>query len=264
MTFDYKFSAKKSLGQNYLKDPNIIRKIIASAFIQPEDTVLEVGPGPGALTHGLINSPAHQIMAIEKDGQFIPHWQSIMMNSKKFQIHHGDGLKIKLESLSKSPLKIVANLPYNVGTQLIINWLEELPLVKSMTLMLQKEVVSRIVSPPGSKDYGRLSILIQWLCTTEKLFDVPPTAFKPEPKVTSSIIRIVPRPTPLWPATKSVLEKVTALAFQQRRKMIKKSLQGLFPETEKVLERLGIDPTARPEILSIEDFCKIARAVGDN
>lgn len=259
LTLEYRFSAKKSLGQNYLKDPNIIRKIIASAGIEPEDTVLEVGPGPGALTHGLIDSPAHQIIAIEKDSQFIPHWQSVMRDNKKFQVHHGDALKIKLESLSKSPLKIVANLPYNVGTQLIINWLEELPIVQSMTLMLQKEVVSRIVSPPGSKDYGRLSILIQWLCTTERLFDVPPTAFKPEPKVTSSIIRIVPRPIPLWPASKKHLERVTALAFQQRRKMIKKSLQGLFPETEKVLESLGIDPTARPETLSIENFCAIAR-----
>jgi 16S rRNA (adenine1518-N6/adenine1519-N6)-dimethyltransferase len=259
MTLDYKFGAKKSLGQNYLQDPNIIRKIIDSASIQSDDVVLEVGPGPGALTNALITSSARHVTSIEKDHQFIPHWHSIADQNPNFKIVHGDALKIKLSALSpQTPFKIVANLPYNVGTQLIINWLEELPLVQSMTLMLQKEVVSRITASPGTKDYGRLSILIQWLCKAERLFDVPPTAFRPQPKVTSSILRLVPRETPLFLAEKHRLEKVTALAFQQRRKMIKKSLQGLFDNTEARLEALGIDPTARPETLSIEEFCRIA------
>jgi 16S rRNA (adenine1518-N6/adenine1519-N6)-dimethyltransferase len=262
LTLDYRFGAKKSLGQNYLQDPNIIRKIIESASIQAEDNLLEVGPGPGALTNALIASPAHHVISIEKDHQFIPHWQSAMDQNPKFCIMHGDALKVKLNTLSpQTPFKIVANLPYNVGTQIIINWLEELPLIQSMTLMLQKEVVSRIVAAPGTKDYGRLSILIQWLCKAERRFDVPPTAFRPQPKVTSSILHLVPREMPLFPAEKYLLEKVTALAFQQRRKMIKKSLQGLFDNTEARLETLGIDPTARPETLSIEEFCRIADAL---
>lgn len=262
LTSDYRFCAKKSLGQNYLKDPNIIRKIIESAHIQKEDSLLEIGPGPGALTALLLSKPVKSFVAIEKDSQFIPYWESMKTHNPHFHIYQGDALKIKLASLPHPhPFKIISNLPYNVGTQIIINWLEELPLVHSMTLMLQKEVVIRMTEGPGTKDYGRLSILMQWLCNVERVFDIPPTAFRPQPKVTSSVVRIIPREKPLFPAQKNLLEKVTALAFQQRRKMIKKSLQGLFENTENVLKELGIDPSARPERLSIEEFCAIARAL---
>ena len=252
------FRAKKSLGQNYIQDPNIIRKIVQSVSITEEDTLLEIGPGPGALTHALLQTAAHKIIIIEKDTQFIDYWQSLQ--HPKLEIIHKDALNVSLQSLSLRPLTIVANLPYNVGTQLVLQWLEELSLIKSMTLMLQKEVVLRMSASPGSKDYGRLSILTQWLCHAERLFDVPPTAFKPQPKVNSSIVHLVPRATSLFPAEKESLEKITAALFQQRRKMIKKSLQSLWKDPLPVLESLNILPTERPENLSIEQLCALARS----
>lgn len=269
LTFDSKFSAKKSFGQNYLQDDNIVRKIIASAAIEKEAALLEVGPGPGALTRMLLASHAAHLTAIEKDEQFIPQWLETAAQDPRFTIIHADALRIKLEEIQgrsqapsqahSKPFKIIANLPYNVGTQLILNWLEELHLVHSMTLMLQKEVVLRLVAEPGSKDYGRLSIITQWLCDVKRLFDVPKTAFRPQPKVTSSIVQITPRQTPRFEATKKKLEKITATAFQQRRKMIKKSLKPLFKDVESVLKSVGIDPMSRPETLSIEDFCALSQ-----
>ena len=239
-----------------------MRKIVASAAITDEDSLLEVGPGPGALTRELLASPAKSLVAIEKDSQFIPQWETLAAENNRFQIHHMDALKLRLETLeAPKPFKIVANLPYNVGTQLILNWLNELPHVKNMTLMLQKEVVLRLTAQPGTKYYGRLSIVTQWLCDAERLFDVPKTAFKPQPKVTSAIVRLMPRITPLFPAKKEALERITAAAFQQRRKMIKKSLKPLFDDVETVLNDLSIDPTARPETLSIKDFCALSECL---
>jgi len=258
LTSVYNFRAKKSLGQNYIQDPNIIRKIVQSVPITEEDVLLEIGPGPGALTHALLETPAQKIIVIEKDAQFIDYWTSL--HHPKLQVIHKDALQVELRDLAEKPLTIVANLPYNVGTPLVIQWLDELPLIKSMTLMLQKEVVLRMSAHPGSKDYGRLSILTQWLCHAERLFDVPPTAFKPQPKVTSSIVRLIPRESPLFPAEKESLEKITAALFQQRRKMIKKSLQTLWQDPIPILESLNILPTERPENLSIEQLCALSRA----
>jgi 16S rRNA (adenine1518-N6/adenine1519-N6)-dimethyltransferase len=258
LTSAYNFRAHKSLGQNYIKDPNIIRNIVDSVKITEDDTLLEIGPGPGALTHALLKTPAKKLIIVEKDPQFIDYWNTVALSNPKLQVIHADALKVKLADLSATPLTIVANLPYNVGTELVLNWLETLPLVKSMTLMLQKEVVLRMTADPGSKDYGRLSIMTQWLCRATRLFDVPPTAFRPQPKVTSSIIELCPREAPLFPAEKLMLEKVTAAVFQQRRKMIKKSLQTLVKDPLPLLDTLGIDPKARPETLSIEQFCAFA------
>lgn len=259
MTSACNFRAHKSLGQNYIQDKNIIRKIVESVPITEADTLLEIGPGPGALTHALLETVAQKVIIVEKDPQFIDYWTSVAANTPKLLVIHQDALKVSLRSLSLTPLTIVANLPYNVGTGLVLQWLDDLPLVKSMTLMLQKEVVLRMTAAPKSKDYGRLSIIAQWLCHVTRLFDVPPTAFRPQPKVVSSIVRLEPRPTPLFPAEKDALEKVTAALFQQRRKMIKKSLQTLWPDPLPILDTLSIPPTERPENLTIAQFCALAK-----
>ena len=257
---EFKFRASKSLGQNYLVDQNIISKIIRSAALGEQDSVVEVGPGPGALTNQLISSPAHRVISIEKDKQFIDFWMEQASIQEKFMILHKDALKVSLKSLGlNAQVKVVANLPYNVGTQLILNWLGERECVQSMTLMLQKEVVERLSAQPGSKHYGRLSIIAQWLCTVKRLFDVPPTAFRPQPKVVSSVVQMIPRNSLLFEASQGSLEKITAAAFQQRRKMLKKSLKPLLGNAEEALQGLGIDPTKRPEELPIEAFCALAR-----
>jgi 16S rRNA (adenine1518-N6/adenine1519-N6)-dimethyltransferase len=171
----------------------------------------------------------------------------------------GDALTVDVSKLGTAPRHIVANLPYNIATPLLIKWLGQGAVIKSMTLMFQKEVVERLIAKPRSKDYGRLSVLTQWLSEPQRLFDLPPRAFTPPPKVTSSIVHIVPRATPPFPARQQDLERVTQAAFGQRRKMLRQSLRSLFGDAEAVLNSLGIPPTARAEELSVEQFCQLAR-----
>lgn len=260
----YGLVADKALGQNYLIDQNILQKIVVSADISQDDCVLEIGPGPGALTRALLKSSAKKIFVIEKDKRFLPVLDMLKNHvGERLEIIHGDALKIPLKSLGASKIKIVANLPYNIGTQLVLNWLDELAYVSSMILMLQKEVVDRLRALPNTKAYGRLSILVQWACLVRRCFDVPPTAFLPAPKVTSSIVELNPRNTPLAPCDKMVLQAVTHAGFHQRRKMIRTSLKGLSPDILDILESLNIKGTLRAENLSIEDFCAIARLSGN-
>lgn len=253
------FQAKKSLGQHFLSDPNILKRITNTAEITANDVVLEVGPGPGGLTRALMASPLKKLIVIEKDPQFIENLKVIAeRNPGRMEIIHGDALTISLESLGQGPLKIVANLPYNVGTALMLNWLQEKEFLTNMTIMLQKEVIDRIIARPSHKVYGRLSIITQFLADTKKLFDVPPHAFRPSPKVMSSVINITPLREPRYNTDINSLEKITALAFNQRRKMLRSSLKDMNLDWEMLKETAQILDTHRPENLTVQQFCVLA------
>ena len=257
-------SAKKSLGQNFLLDLNLTRRIARAAGLVPggleTGTTIEIGPGPGGLTRALLIQGATKLVAVERDERAITALSTLVEASGgRLELVCADALDINAEDLGPAPRRIVANLPYNVGTRLLLNLLETPELFASFTLMFQREVAERLVAPAGGEAYGRLSVLAQWLCRVKILFDVPATAFTPPPKIKSSVVQLVPRETPLAPADRADLERVTAAAFAQRRKMLRQSLKGLGGDA--LLERAGIKPTERPERLSIEDFCRIANAL---
>jgi len=254
---------KKALGQNFLFDLNLTAKIARSAGPLEGFTVFEIGPGPGGLTRALLAQGATRVVAIERDPRCLPILAEIAQRYPgRLEVVEGDALKIDLGAIADgAPAKIVANLPYNVGTQLLINWLTadpDAPFWSSMTLMFQKEVGQRIVAKPGSNHYGRLGILAGWLAHSEILFDVPPQAFTPPPKVTSSVVQLEPL-TERLPCELGKLERVTQAAFGQRRKMLRQSLKPLGGET--LLGKVGIDPARRAETLSVEEFCALARAL---
>ena len=257
-------SAKKSLGQNFLLDLNLTRRIARAAGLVPggleTGTTIEIGPGPGGLTRALLIQGATKLVAVERDERAITALSTLVEASGgRLELVCADALDINAEDLGPAPRRIVANPPYNVGTRLLLNWLETPERFASFTLMFQREVAERLVAPAGGEAYGRLSVLAQWLCRVKILFDVPATAFTPPPKIKSSVVQLVPRETPLAPADRADLERVTAAAFAQRRKMMRQSLKGLGGDA--LLERAGIKPTERPEQLSIEDFCRIANAL---
>lgn len=254
---------KKALGQNFLFDLNLTAKIARSAGPLEGFTVFEIGPGPGGLTRALLAQGASRVVAIERDARCLPALAQIADHYPgRLEVVEGDALKIDLAAIAGgAPAKIIANLPYNVGTQLLINWLTadpEHPFWSSMTLMFQKEVGQRIVAAPGSNHYGRLGVLAGWLAHSEILFDVPPQAFTPPPKVTSSVVSLEPLSERL-PCELSKLEHVTQAAFGQRRKMLRQSLKPLGGET--LLDRVGIDPARRAETLSVAEFCALAQAL---
>lgn len=254
-------SANKALGQNFLFDLNLTGRIARAAAPLDAGSVIEIGPGPGGLTRALLDHGAREVIVIERDRRFLPVLEEIASAYPgRLKIVEGDALKIDAAKLGEGPRRIVANLPYNVATPLLLNWLEAGTAFVSLTLMFQKEVAERLVAPPRTKDYGRLAIAAQWRAEVRRLFDVPPRAFTPPPKVTSSIVQLVPRATPLFPADAAMLERVTAAAFGQRRKMLRQSLRQVSPSAEEVLVEVGIAPTARGEELSIEQFCALARA----
>lgn len=256
---------KKSLGQHFLTDPNLLDKIVASAGDLSGKTVVEIGPGPGGLTRSLLQANAARVIVIEKDSRCIEILNGLqkIVGEKRLIILNEDALKVKISDIAKDEkIKIVANLPYNIGTELLIRWLDELEYIDSMTLMFQKEVARRITSEPNSKNYGRLAVLSQWLCETRILFDISPAAFSPPPKVESSVISIWPREKPLYEADREVLEKITKATFGQRRKMLKVSLKQITDEPEKILAQARIDPMRRPENLDISEFCALAREYG--
>ncbi|MBX9977245.1 MAG: 16S rRNA (adenine(1518)-N(6)/adenine(1519)-N(6))-dimethyltransferase RsmA [Alphaproteobacteria bacterium] len=257
--------AKKSLGQNFLLDPNITDRIVLRTSVK-DSIVLEVGPGPGGLTRSLLKAGATHVFAIEKDLRCVTLLQSLVEASDgRLTVLNTDALKFKLaqfvqENAIAHPLHIVANLPYNIGTQLLLNWLKELDLIASMTLMFQKEVAERIVAREGTNAYGRLSIISRYVSDAKILFHLPPEAFIPAPKVTSSVIQLIPKSLTeeekyLIPS----LERVTGLAFGQRRKMLKSSLKTILSE-EQIIS-LGIKPGARPEELPLEDFIQLAKSM---
>jgi len=260
--------AKKSLGQNFLLDLNLTRRIARAAGPLEGATIVEVGPGPGGLTRALLLEGATKIIAIERDERCLPALQQIAAAySGRLDIVAADARDVDYASLPLSPpARIVANLPYSVGTPLLVGWLKTQPWppwFDRLVLMFQREVADRIVAKLRTKDYGRLAVLSQWRTDPRIIFTVPPSAFTPKPKVESAVVELVPKEMPEPPCDVTQLEKVTAAAFGQRRKMLRASLRQITPDTEKLLEGLGIDPKARAEELPIGDFCRIANALGE-
>ena len=256
-------AAKKSLGQNFLFDLNLTARIARAAGAESGGVFYEVGPGPGGLTRALLAEGADKVIAVERDGRCLPALEQIAQAwPGKLEVVSADALELDEAAILPRGVRIAANLPYNVGTAILIKWLtieSWPPIWASLTLMFQKEVAQRITAQPDTEHYGRLSVLTQWRCTTKILFDVNRGAFVPPPSVTSSIVRLEPRPEPLAPARLNDLEKITAAAFGQRRKMLRQSLKPLGGEV--LLEKAGVDPTARPEDLTIAQFAALARAL---
>ena len=259
----YGLAAKKSLGQNFLLDLNLTRRIARAAGAEQGGTFYEVGPGPGGLTRGLLEEGADKVIVVERDARCLPALEEIAAAwPGKLDVIAADALELDETAVWPQGVRVAANLPYNVGTALLIKWLTVEswpPPWASLTLMFQKEVAQRITAAPGSEHYGRLSVLAQWRCTARILFDVNRSAFVPPPSVTSAIVRLEPREKPLAPAELATFEKITQAAFGQRRKMLRQSLKALGGEA--LLEKAGIDPTARPEDLEIEAFTALARAL---
>ncbi len=256
-------SARKALGQNFLLDLNLTAKIARAAGDLTGADVLEIGPGPGGLTRGLLAEGARHVVAVEKDPRCIPALEEIAAACPgRLTVIQGDALTVDLTGLLTAPVKIAANLPYNVGTELLVRWLTPPawpPFWDSLTLMFQREVAERIVAKPGSKAFGRLAILSQWRCDARIVMDLPPQAFTPPPKVSSAVVHLKRLDEPRFPADGAVLSRLVAAAFNQRRKMLRASLRGLAPGIEEKLAEAGIDPTLRAEDVSLERFCALAR-----
>lgn len=252
-------AAKKSLGQNFLLDLNLTRRI-ARAAGPLDGTIYEVGPGPGGLTRALLAEGAARVVAVERDARCLPALAEIAAAyPERLDIVEADALALDEAALfAGTRVRVAANLPYNIGTALLVKWLTaESFFWDSLTLMFQREVAQRIVAPPGGGAYGRLSVLAQWRTRAKILFDVSPRAFTPPPKVTSAILRLEPLAEPAAPANLADLERVTEAAFGQRRKMLRQSLKPLLPES--AIETAGIDPTRRAETLSVSEFAALAR-----
>jgi|TARA_B110000091_G_scaffold27835_1_gene27623 16S rRNA (adenine1518-N6/adenine1519-N6)-dimethyltransferase len=261
----HSLNAKKSLGQNFLLDLNLTAKIARLAGDLEGYDVLEVGPGPGGLTRGLLASGARRVIALEKDPRCIPALNEIAeVYPGQLDIFNADALDFDVRSHLTVPIRIVANLPYNVGTELLIRWLTPKdwpPFWSTLTLMFQKEVAERIIATPGSKSYGRLAILAQWKSNPKIMMELPPEAFTPPPKVHSAVVHFDALPEPRFPAPAGLLTSTVAMAFNQRRKMLRSSLKSASPNIENVLRDAGIEPTARAEEISLEGFCALARGL---
>ena len=258
----FELGARKALGQNFLLDLNLTRRIARTAAPLEDANIIEIGPGPGGLTRALLLEGAKHVTAIERDQRCIAALRELEAAFPgRLGIVEGDALQIDAARLVPAPRKIVANLPYNIATPLLIGWLGQVREFASLTLMFQKEVAARLAAAPGEDAYGRLSVLTQWLCSVKLAFDVPPQAFVPAPKVTSTVVHLTPRATPLATCDQPLLERVTAAAFGQRRKMLRQSLKSLGSDTAALIAAAGAAPTARAEELSIEQFCALARAL---
>jgi 16S rRNA (adenine1518-N6/adenine1519-N6)-dimethyltransferase len=255
-------AARRGLGQNFLFDLNLTQRIARQAGALDAVDVLEIGPGPGGLTRALLAGGARRVVAVERDKRCVAALQELVAAYPgRLTVIEADALEVDERDLVHPPAKLIANLPYNIATALLLKWLtRDARAFASYTVLLQKEVAERIVAPPGTKAYGRLSVIVQWLCEARALFDIAPSAFTPPPKVTSTVIQLTPRAAPLAPADQATLEAVTAAAFGQRRKMLRQSLKALDPGAEAMLAGLGIDPRRRGETLSIAEFCALARA----
>ncbi len=258
-------AAKKSLGQNFLLDLNLTAKIARLAGDLSQTDVLEVGPGPGGLTRGLLAEGARRVLAIEKDPRCAPALQQISDRyPDRLSFVVGDALDVDVSQHLTAPYKIAANLPYNVGTELLVRWLTPPtwpPQWSSLTLMFQREVAQRITAQPGSKAYGRLALLAQWRSDPRIVLDLPPEAFSPAPKVSSAVVHLTALPAPRYPANAATLTRVVAAAFNQRRKMLRSALKSVSPEIEDHLIAAGIKPTERAEQVGLEAFCALARSL---
>ena len=257
--------AKRSLGQNFIMDLNLTARIARAAGDLSNSDVLEIGPGPGGLTRGILAEGARRVLVIEKDTRCIPALQDIAAaNPGRVEIINGDALDFDPIERLTPPVLVIANLPYNVGTRLLLHWLSPPswpPVWSGLTLMFQHEVARRIIAKPRSKAYGRLSVISQWRCDTRIAMALPPEAFTPQPKVRSAVVQLSALAEPRFEADPALLERLVATAFGQRRKMLRTALRGIAPDTEELLGLAGIRPTLRAEDVSIEEFCALARCL---
>ena len=260
---DHGLQARKSLGQNFLLDLNLTAKIARQAGDLTQCDVLEIGPGPGGLTRGLLSEGARRVLAIEKDSRCIPALEEIAAaHAGRLQIIEGDALEVDPLAYLTPPIRVAANLPYNIGTELLVRWLTPQdwpPFWQSLTLMFQREVAERIVAKPGSKAYGRLALLAQWRADAKIVINLPPEAFSPPPKVSSAAVHLTALPEPRFPADAAILSRTVAAAFNQRRKMLRSALKGTAPDIEDRLIAAGLKPTDRAEQIPLEGFCALAR-----
>ncbi len=258
-------TAKKSLGQNFLLDLNLTSKIARQAGDLSGCDVLEVGPGPGGLTRGLLAEGARKVLAVEKDSRALgPLGEIQAAYPGRLEVINADALEVNPLDHLTAPIRVVANLPYNVGTELLVRWLTPPswpPAWSSLTLMFQKEVAQRIVAQPGSKAYGRLAVLAQWRSDARIVMELPPEAFTPPPKIRSAVVHLEALSQPRFEADADKLQRVVATAFNQRRKMLRASLKGLHPGIEDLLSSVGIKPTSRAEEIGLEEFCALTRAL---
>lgn len=261
----HQLSARKSLGQNFLLDLNLTAKIARQAGDLTQCDVLEIGPGPGGLTRGLLAEGARKVLAVEKDPRCIPALQEIAAAYPgRLQVIEGDALQVDPLDHLTPPIRVAANLPYNIGTELLVRWLtppDWPPFWQSLTLMFQREVADRIVARPGTKAYGRLAILAQWRCEARIVMNLPPEAFTPPPKVSSAVVHLTALPRPRFEADAAILSRVVAAAFNQRRKMLRAALKAVAPDIEDRLIAAGIKPTERAEQVDLEQFCALARSL---
>jgi len=258
----YGLGARRALGQHFLLDLNLTGRIARAAGDLGRGTTIEIGPGPGGLTRALLAQGAAHVIAIERDERCLPALEEIAAAYPgRLEIRHADALRLDASALGGAPRRIVANLPYNVATALLLPWLAAAERLERMVLMFQREVADRLVAEPRRKDYGRLSVAAQWRWRVRRLFDIPPRAFTPPPKVTSSVVELLPRERPLAPADSAYLERVTAAAFGQRRKMLRQSLRSLAGDPAALLAAAGIDETRRAEELTIAEFAALAEAL---
>ena len=261
----YGIAAKKSLGQNFLLDLNLTARIARIAGDLKGSDILEIGPGPGGLTRGLLAEGARHVLAIEKDPRCIPALAQITAAYPgRLTVIEGDALAVDPAAYLTPPIRVSANLPYNIGTELLVRWLtppDWPPFWTSLTLMFQREVAERIVAAPGGKAYGRLALLAQWRCEARIMLDLPPQAFTPPPKVSSAVVHLTALPAPRFPANPATLSRVVAAGFNQRRKMLRAALRGVAPDIEDHLRAVGIAPTERAEQVGLEQFCALARSL---
>ncbi|XVN42584.1 MAG: 16S rRNA (adenine(1518)-N(6)/adenine(1519)-N(6))-dimethyltransferase RsmA [Candidatus Rickettsia vulgarisii] len=252
-------TALKKYSQNFIFDYTLCEKIVRASGLNKNDIALEIGPGTAGLTRAILAAKPRSLTVIETDSRCIPLLEEIKELFPNLNIIQGDALKFDLLSLGNEKINIISNLPYQIGTELVIKWLKQSFLVNSMTLMLQKEVVERICSPVSTKSYGRLSVICQLLCHTQKCFDVSPKSFYPPPKVHSSIVKLIPIENDFNAELIETIELITKLAFGERRKMIKSSLKRLTPKIEDLLKELKIDSSCRAENLSPQDYLKLVK-----